>query len=147
LFRRWALAQSSQKNSSQSVHTVLALACTSSLQHGSHNSFVILYSINEKEIMKWNFKHDGWKLVEQELLPLPEHLSSFSVFSGIRVNFMCMFCRSLFVLLVIALFVLRFTDSDYLPLVFSNSSSTFPLISTKQTNTYFLKLLNTKQSI
>ena len=33
-------------------------------------------------------------LVDQELLTLPEHLSSYSIFS-----FMCMFCRSLFVLL------------------------------------------------
>ena len=46
-------------------------------------------------------------LVEQELLTLPE----YSIFS-----FMCMFCRSLFILflLVIVLSVLfRFTDSDY----------------------------------
>ena len=82
------------------------------------------------------------------LFALPEHLSSSSVFSGVRVSFMCMFCRSLFVFSVIALYVLlRFRDSDYLPLLSSNSSSTFPLISTKQTNTYFLKLSNTKQSI
>jgi hypothetical protein len=42
-------------------------------------------------------------LVEQELLTLPEHLSSSSVFSGGSCysifSFMCMFCRSLFVLL------------------------------------------------
>ena len=41
-------------------------------------------------------------LVEKELLTLPEHLSSPPVFSGIRYSifsFMCMFCRSLFVLL------------------------------------------------
>jgi hypothetical protein len=41
-------------------------------------------------------------LVEQELLTLLEHLSSPPVFSGIRVTwslcFICMFCRSLFVL-------------------------------------------------
>jgi len=60
-------------------------------------------------------------LVDQELLTRPEHLRSppgfssyFSIFS-----FMCMFYRSLFVLLylffVIVLFVfLRFMDSDYL---------------------------------
>jgi hypothetical protein len=42
-------------------------------------------------------------LVEQELLTLPEHLSSPPVFSGISCysifSFMSMFCRSLFVLL------------------------------------------------
>jgi hypothetical protein len=44
-------------------------------------------------------------LVELELLTLPE----YSIFS-----FMCMFCRSLFILLVIVLSVLFwFTDSDY----------------------------------
>jgi hypothetical protein len=40
-------------------------------------------------------------LVEQELLVLPDHLSSHSVFSGVRVTWslvLCvMFCRSLFV--------------------------------------------------
>jgi hypothetical protein len=51
---------------------------------------------------------------------LPEHLSSPTVFSGVRVTrslVLCvMFCRSLFVLflLVIVLYVLRFTDSHYL---------------------------------
>ena len=42
-------------------------------------------------------------LVKQELPTLPEHLSAPPDFSGVRVNlivsFMCMFCRSLFVLL------------------------------------------------
>ena len=66
--------------------------------------------------------------MEQELHLLPEHLSSSPVFSGVRVSFMCMFCRLLFVLLVIALSVLlRFTDSDYLPFVSSNSSCLFVL--------------------
>ena len=47
-------------------------------------------------------------LLEQELLALPEHLSSPPVFSGVRVT------RFLFVLLVIVLSVLlRYTDSDY----------------------------------
>jgi hypothetical protein len=38
---------------------------------------------------------------EQELLTLPEHMSSPPLFSGVRVtrSFMCMFCRSLSVLL------------------------------------------------
>ena len=36
-------------------------------------------------------------LVEQKLLTLPEHLSSYPPFSGVRVSFICMFCRSLFV--------------------------------------------------
>jgi len=53
-----------------------------------------------------------------ELPTLPEHLSSPSVFSGVRVTrslVLCvMFCRSLFVLLVIVLSVLlRFMDFDY----------------------------------
>jgi hypothetical protein len=66
--------------------------------------------------------------VEQELLTIPKHLSSSPVFSVVRVSFMCMFCRSLFVLLAIVLSVLlRFTDSDYLPLVSSNSSCPFVL--------------------
>jgi hypothetical protein len=55
--------------------------------------------------------------VEQELLTLPDHLSSPPVFSGVRVArsvvFCVVFCRSLFVLLAIVLSVLRFTDSDY----------------------------------
>jgi hypothetical protein len=44
-------------------------------------------------------------LVKQELLTLPEHLSSPLVFSGVHsscysiFSFMCMFCRSFFVLL------------------------------------------------
>jgi hypothetical protein len=48
---------------------------------------------------------------------VPEHLSSLLVFSRVRVahcsifSFICMFCRSLFVLLTIVLSVLRFTDS------------------------------------
>ena len=60
-------------------------------------------------------------LVEQELLTLPEHMSSPPIFSAVHVTrslvFICMFCRSLFVLflLAIVLFVLlRYTDSDYL---------------------------------
>ena len=63
-------------------------------------------------------------LVEQELLTLLEHLSSPLVFSGVRVTrslVLCvMFCRSLFVLFLLAIVfsvLLWFTDSDYLPLV------------------------------
>ena len=63
--------------------------------------------------------------MEQELLTLPEHLSSRPGFTGVRVVrslvFCVVFCRSLFVLLffffffVIVLSVLfRFTDFDYL---------------------------------
>jgi hypothetical protein len=57
-------------------------------------------------------------LMEQELLTLPENLSSPPVFRGVRVTqslALCvMFCRSLFVLLAIVLSILlRFTDSDY----------------------------------
>ena len=58
--------------------------------------------------------------MKQVLFILPEHQSSFLVFSGIRVArssvFYVVFCRSLFVLflLVIVLSVLsRFTDSEY----------------------------------
>ena len=69
-------------------------------------------------------------LEEQELPALPEHLSSPPlVFSEVRVTgFMCMFCRSLFVLLsyyffaivlsvlllaIVLSVLLRFKDSDY----------------------------------
>ena len=58
--------------------------------------------------------------VEQELMTLPEHLSSHPVFGGVRVArflvFCVMFCRSLFVLFRVAIELsvcLRFTDTDY----------------------------------
>ena len=56
--------------------------------------------------------------VEQELLTLPEHLISTTVFSVVRVAqsvvFCGMFCRSFFVLLAIVLSVLLwFATSDY----------------------------------
>ena len=66
-------------------------------------------------------------LEEQELLTLPENLSSHPVLSGVRVTrslvFCAMFCRSLFVLflLIILFSALRFTDSDC-PFAYSNSS-------------------------
>jgi len=56
--------------------------------------------------------------VEQELLTIPEHPSSHPVFNGVRVAwslvFCVMFCRSLFVLFLLAIewSVLRFTASD-----------------------------------
>ena len=60
-------------------------------------------------------------LVEQEPLILPKHLGSSPVFSEFRVIrslVLCvMFCRSLFVLFLLAIelsVLLRFTDSDYL---------------------------------
>ena len=69
-------------------------------------------------------------LVEQELLTLPEHLSSPPGFCGVRVNrssvLYVTFCRPLFVLFLLATMLsvfLRLRDSDYLPLVSSNSSS------------------------
>jgi hypothetical protein len=70
------------------------------------------------------------QLVEQELLNLPEHLSSSPVFSGVRsysiFSFIYMFCRSLFVLLYFFLWSLccLFFDIRILiaPLVSSNSS-------------------------
>ena len=54
--------------------------------------------------------------VEQELLPF-----RYTPFLVGFFSFMCMFCRSLFVLFLFAIVfsVLRFTDSDYLPLVSS----------------------------
>ena len=61
-------------------------------------------------------------LVEQKLLVLPDHLSSHSVFSGVRVNrslVLCaMFCRSLFVplsycLAIVLSVLLRCMDFDY----------------------------------
>ena len=55
---------------------------------------------------------------EQELITLPEHLSSVSVFSWVRVAqsvvFCIMFCRSVCLLCICVLSVfLRFTASDY----------------------------------
>jgi hypothetical protein len=44
------------------------------------------------------------------------HLSSHPVFSGICVDFCVVFCRSLFVLILLAIvlsILLRFKDSDY----------------------------------
>jgi uncharacterized membrane protein len=74
--------------------------------------------------------------VEQELPPLPEHLSSPSVFSGVRVTrsfVLCvMFCRSLFVLLAILLSV--FTERNelfilyYLFILAANSLANIPLL-------------------
>jgi hypothetical protein len=57
-------------------------------------------------------------LVKQELLTLPEHLSSPLVFSGFCVVLsvvFCVYCRSYFCsfFLAIVLSVLWFTDSDY----------------------------------
>ena len=60
--------------------------------------------------------------MEQELSIIPEHMSSPPGFSGVRVtifSFICMFCRSLFVLLyffflaIVLSVLLRYTDSDY----------------------------------
>ena len=67
------------------------------------------------------------QLVEQELLTIPEHLSSSPVFS-----FMCLFCRSLFVLLSFFIWTLCcpfFFDIRILIiyLVSSNSSSASPM--------------------
>jgi len=63
-------------------------------------------------------------LVKQELLILLEHLSSPSSFTGVRVArslFFCVvFCRSLFILVLLAmvLSVLWFTDSEYSFVIF-----------------------------
>ena len=102
-----------------------------------------LYNINTTKIFIWKY---SWlitgfvtrltrrvPLVEQELLTLPEHLSSHPVFSGVRVTRALIFCicfvdRCLsfcllffwslcclfFCLLIIVLSVLlRYTASDY----------------------------------
>ena len=67
--------------------------------------------------------------VEQELLILPEHLSSPPVLSGVRIArslvFHVMFCRSLFValLLAIALSVLQLAASDYHFAIFKSNST------------------------
>ena len=62
-------------------------------------------------------------LVEQELLTLPEHLSSPLVFSGVRVTrslvlYVCFVDRCLsfctFSLAIVLSVLLRYTDSDYL---------------------------------
>ena len=59
--------------------------------------FIILFFV-----LLWSI-HYGVSLVEQELLTLPEHLSSSLVFSGVYVPlslvFCVVFCRSLFVFL------------------------------------------------
>jgi hypothetical protein len=60
-------------------------------------------------------------LVEQELLTLPEHMSSTSVFTGVRVTrslvlYVCFLDRCLFfctfVLAIVLSVLLRYTDSD-----------------------------------
>jgi hypothetical protein len=69
-----------------------------------------------------NQNHDNPRvpLVEQERLTLPEQLSLSPVVSGVRVTrsfvLSIMFCRSLFVLFLLAIvlsLLLRFMDSDY----------------------------------
>ena len=53
-------------------------------------------------------------LVEQELPTLPQHLSSPPAFSGVRVRGgMCLFCRSLFVLLYFVLYCIVCSSSIY----------------------------------
>jgi len=61
--------------------------------------------------------------VEQELLTLPEHLSSPPVFSGVRVTRslllyvcfedLCLSLCTLFLLAIVLSVLLRYTDSDY----------------------------------
>ena len=80
-------------------------------------------------------------LVEQELITLPEHLKSPSVFSGVRVtrsfSITCMFCRLLFILLyffIWPLCYLFFYDIRIMiaPMVSSNSSYDYrPSVSLK----------------
>jgi hypothetical protein len=67
-----------------------------------------------KLTVTWRFS-----VVKQELLTLPEHMNSPPVFSGVRVArslvFCVVFCRSLFVLflLAIVLSIHRCTNYDY----------------------------------
>jgi hypothetical protein len=64
--------------------------------------------------------------VEQQLLTLPEHMSSSPVFSGVRVTrtlvlyvcFIDVVCPFVLFLLAIVLSVFRFTDSDYSFVIF-----------------------------
>ena len=63
--------------------------------------------------------------MEQELLTLPEHLSSSPVFSAVRVMYVLLIVVCPFVLFLLAIVLSdlpRYTDSDHLPLVSSNSS-------------------------
>jgi hypothetical protein len=99
------------KRSLGSVASLLA----ATLRIWSHNSFVVEHVINDINCLPFRITwvHAGFQWG-----------SCYSIFS-----FMCMFCRSLFVLLSFflwsLLFVfLRFMDSDYLPLVSSSSSCT-----------------------
>jgi hypothetical protein len=96
----------------------------------------IIYLMMEHSLTFWMQKDKEWScitgfvsrltrqvpLVEQELLTLPEHLSSPRVLVGfvlLDLCAICMLCRSLFVLLyffvlIIALSVLlRYRDPDY----------------------------------
>jgi hypothetical protein len=71
-------------------------------------------------------------LVEQELLTLPEHMSSPPGFSGVRVTRSFVWCVCFvdrwlsfctFLLAIVLAVLLRYTDSDYLPFVSSNCIS------------------------
>jgi hypothetical protein len=79
----------------------------------------------EIQVLTWDRHRHVVILVTAKLRNSFEHIKeSYLIF-----DCMCMFSRLLFVrfLLVIVLSVLRrFTDSDYLPLVSSNSSSDIP---------------------
>jgi hypothetical protein len=93
-----------------------------------HSSFIIYHRVYRDTRLTLR---PPW-LVEQELVTFPQHLGSPQVFIRMRVArslvFCVVFCRSLFVLcpfsfVIVLSVLLRFTDSDYLPLVLSNSSS------------------------
>ena len=78
-------------------------------------------------------------LVEQELLTLAEHLSSPPVFSEISCysifSFMCMFCRSLFVLLYF------FSWSLCCPSFFNLQLRIIPLVSSNSSYDYIGRLI------
>jgi hypothetical protein len=94
-------------------HSWLWLYCSERLVYGILATFLIHYGFVARVTRRV-------PLVEQELPTLPEHMNSPPVFSGIRVTralTLCvMFCRSLFVLFLLAIVLsvlLWFTDSNY----------------------------------
>ena len=92
--------------------------------HRNHNS-----ALSSSVIYHWivNMRNTtGSTIVEQELLTLPEHLSSLSLYSGVCIAqylvFYIVFCRSLFIYMSLCPFfffiycvvcLFRFTASDY----------------------------------
>ena len=81
-----------------------------------HQCWEVLYNYNVTRLTRWV------SLAEQELLTLPEYLSSSPVFSGVRVTrslvlyvFFVDRCLSfvIFLLAIVLSILLRYTDCDY----------------------------------